>query len=84
MGRRWLRRCLARTVAVRSLSNCPPEAPWAVVGPVDAEFQISLRRRLIRHSDVLLALWGGGTRDCGRLPTGPAVEGTLKVSRIIH
>jgi len=27
------------TVAVRSLSNCRPEAHWAVVGPVDAEFQ---------------------------------------------
>jgi hypothetical protein len=66
--------------------GCPQPVQLPTGGPLGGSrpsrrgVSISLRRRLIRHSDVLLALWRGGTRDCGRLPTGPAVEGTLKVS----
>jgi len=77
------------SVAAEMLSHdggCPQPVQLPTGGPLGGSrpsrrgVSISLRRRLIRHSDVLLALWRGGTRDCGRLPTGPAVEGTLKVS----
>ena len=47
----------------------PTGGPLGGSRPSRRGVSISLRRRLIRHSDVLLALRERETRDCGRLPT---------------